>query len=59
MMFFKNLSIRYKILIPVALLGCLMLALGIISLQSANQLMTASNEITEKYAKSIACFFTL
>ncbi|MCI8494717.1 MAG: methyl-accepting chemotaxis protein [Lachnospiraceae bacterium] len=53
MMFFKNLSIRYKILIPVALLGCLMLALGIISLQSANQLMTASNEITEKYAKSI------
>lgn len=53
MMFFKNLSIRYKILIPVALLGCLMLVLGIMSLQSAKQIMTASEEISGKYAVSI------
>lgn len=31
-MFFKNLSIRYKILIPVGLLGILTLLLGISSL---------------------------
>ena len=32
MMFFENLSIRYKILIPVTVLGCLMIILGIFSL---------------------------
>ena len=53
MMFFKNLSIRYKILIPVALLGCLMLVLGIVSCQSANQLMASSEEISSKYVVSI------
>ncbi len=53
MMFFKNLSIKYKILIPVALLGCLMIVLGIVSYQSANQLMAASEEITGHYVKSI------
>lgn len=53
MMFFKNLSIRYKILLPVTLLGCLMLVLGIMSLQSAKQIMTASEEISGKYAVSI------
>lgn len=49
MMFFKNLSIRYKILLPVALLGALMLLLGIMSLQSANEIMGASEEITGTY----------
>ncbi len=53
MMFFKNLSIRHKIIIPVALLGCLMIVLGIVSYQSANQLMRASDEITGNYVKSI------
>ena len=41
-MFLKNLSIRFKILIPVAILGCLIFALGIMSIQSANQIMTDS-----------------
>lgn len=49
MMFFKNLSIRYKILLPVALLGCLLLILGVMSLQSAKQIMAASEEISGKY----------
>ena len=53
MMFFKNLSIRHKIIIPVALLGCLMIVLGIVSYQSADQLMRASDEITGNYVKSI------
>lgn len=53
MMFFKNLSIRYKILLPVALLGSLMLVLGIMSIRSVNQIMTASEEISDKYAVSI------
>lgn len=53
MMFFKNLSIRYKILIPVALLGCLMLILGLSSIQSVNQIMSASEEISDNYAVSI------
>ncbi|MEY8391026.1 methyl-accepting chemotaxis protein [Lachnospiraceae bacterium 45-W7] len=53
MTFLKNLSIRYKILIPVALLGCLMLVLGMVSFQSANQIMKASEEISGKYALSI------
>ena len=53
MMFFKNLSIRYKILLPVALLGCLMTVLGIVCLNSANQIMTASKDISGKYVLSI------
>lgn len=53
MMFFKNLSIRYKILLPVALLGCLMLILGVMSLQSAKQIMEASEEISDKYVVKI------
>ncbi len=53
MMFFKNLSIRFKILIPVGLLGCLMIILGFTSLRSTNQIMTASQEISGTYAESI------
>ena len=52
-MFLKNLSIRFKILIPVAILGCLIFALGIMSIQSANQIMTASEEISSDYALKI------
>ena len=46
MMFFKNLSIRFKILIPVTILGILMVILGLTSLNSANQIMNASEEIS-------------
>lgn len=53
MMFFKNLSIRFKILVPVALLGCLLIALAATSIQSANQIMKASNEVSENYAAKI------
>ena len=53
MMFFKNLSIRYKILVPVALLGCLLIALAVMSIQSANQIMDAGEEISENYAVKI------
>lgn len=50
MMFFKNLSIRFKILIPVALLGCLMVFLALTSINSASQIMEASEAVSGKYA---------
>lgn len=52
-MFFKNLSIRYKILIPVALLGCLMLALAFVSNRNAGQIMSASKDISNVNAAKI------
>ncbi len=52
-MFLKNLSIRLKILIPVAVLGCLMFVLGLISIRSTNQIKTASDEISGTYAIKI------
>lgn len=56
MMFFKNLSIRFKILIPVTVLGCLMLILGFTSLQTAGQLMEASEAISGNFAVRIEQF---
>ncbi len=53
MMFFKNLSIRFKILIPVALLGCLLVFLAVTSINSAGQIMDASEEISGNYALQI------
>ncbi|MDE6853366.1 MAG: MCP four helix bundle domain-containing protein, partial [Lachnospiraceae bacterium] len=53
MMFFKNLSIRFKILIPVALLGCLLVFLALTSVNSAGQIMNASKSISDKHASLI------
>lgn len=53
MMFFKNLSIRFKILIPVALLGCLLVFLALTSINSAGQIMDASKEVSGNYAIQI------
>lgn len=53
MMFFKNLSIRFKILIPVALLGCLLIFLALTSINSAGQIMEASKAISGNYASQI------
>lgn len=53
MMFFKNLSIRFKILIPVALLGCLLVFLALTSINSAGQIMEASKAISGNYAAQI------
>lgn len=53
MMFFKNLSIRFKILIPVALLGCLLVFLALTSINSAGQIMDASETISGNYALQI------
>ncbi len=52
-MFFKNLSIRFKILIPVALLGCLLVFLALTSINSADQIMEASKSISGNYAMQI------
>lgn len=51
--FLKDLSIRYKILIPVAVLGCLLFVLGFMSIQSARNIMTASEELSGNYSKKI------
>lgn len=45
MMFFKNLSIRYKILIPVGILGAMLILLGVMSLFNTSRIMGSSNEI--------------
>ncbi|MCI9526096.1 MAG: methyl-accepting chemotaxis protein [Lachnospiraceae bacterium] len=52
-MFLKNLSIRLKILIPVAVLGILMLILGIVSFNSTNRIMKTSENITGNYVVRI------
>lgn len=52
-MFLKNLSIRLKILIPVAVLGFLMLILGIVSFNSTNRIMKTSENITGNYVVRI------
>ena len=50
---FRNLSIKFKLLIPVSLLGILMAALGVFSLISTKQIMTASKDISGNYAMKI------
>lgn len=55
-MFFKNLSIRYKILIPVTLLGGLLVILAFVSMHSAGQIRDASKEISDNYAVKIEQF---
>lgn len=50
---FRNMSIRFKILIPVALLGILMFAMGILSFNSSRQIMNASETISGNYAMKI------
>lgn len=47
--FLKNLSIRLKILVPVAFLGALLMTLGVVAFMSANTIMDASKDVTEKY----------
>ena len=51
--YLRNLSIKFKLLIPVSLLGILTAALGIISLVSTKQIMTASEDISGNYAMKI------
>lgn len=51
--FLKDLSIRYKILIPVGILGCLMFILGITSFSSTNRIMKTSENITGNYVVKI------
>ena len=50
---FRNLSIKFKLLIPVVLLGLLMAALGIFSLVSTRQIMAASEAVSGNYTMKI------
>lgn len=50
---FKNLSIRFKILIPVVILGIVVVLLGFIGFQSAGNIMKASEDISSNYVKNI------
>lgn len=52
-MWFRNLSIRIKILVPVACLGVLMFAMGLVSLMCTKQIMSASEAISGNYAMKI------
>lgn len=51
--FLKDLSIRYKILVPVAIMGCLMVILGLTSITSSTRIMNSSEEISSNYAIKI------
>ncbi|MCM1282488.1 MAG: methyl-accepting chemotaxis protein [Muribaculaceae bacterium] len=51
--FLKDLSIRYKILIPVSALGVLILILGITSVINAGSIRDAGEEISGNYAVKI------
>ena len=51
--FLKDLSIRYKILIPVGILGCLMFILGVVSFTSTDRIMKTSENITGNYVVKI------
>ncbi len=51
--FLKNLSIRYKILLPVSVIGALLLVLGIMGITSTTQIMNAGEEISGNYAVKI------
>ena len=51
--FFKNLSIRFKILTPVCALGVLVVILGITIITSEDQIMNESRNISGTYAVSI------
>lgn len=51
--FLKDLSIRYKILVPVAFLGFLLLALGTIGFLSVGTILDASNDVADTYAVRI------
>lgn len=51
--FLKDLSIRFKILIPVACLGILMLVMGIVSLWGVAQITENSRAISDNYAMKI------
>lgn len=47
MMFFKNLSIRLKILIPVGVLGIMLVTLGVLGIRNTNVIMDSSDEIAQ------------
>lgn len=51
--FLKDLSIRIKILVPVAILGALLLALGTVAFISAGTILEASKDVSDKYAVRI------
>lgn len=51
--FLKDLSIRIKILVPVAFLGALLLALGTVAFISAGTILEASKDVSDKYAARI------
>lgn len=53
MQFFKNLSVRIKIMVPVVLLGIELLLTGLIGVVSTNKVMDSSQEIANNYAASI------
>lgn len=51
---FVNLKIRFKILIPVAMMGIFMIILGIVGLNSADRIMSASTEISDNHVIGIS-----
>ena len=47
MKFFKNLSIRFKIMIPVAIMGIVTIAVGAVGLLGTNRVLDAGEKISE------------
>lgn len=53
MQFFKNLSVRIKIMVPVILLGIELMVAGFIGIASTNKVMDSSQEIVNNYEASV------
>lgn len=53
MQFFKNLSVRIKIMVPVVLLGIELMVTGFIGIASTNKVMNSSQEIVNNYEASV------
>ena len=53
MQFFKNLSVRIKIMVPVVLLGIELFLTGLIGVVGINKVMDSSQSIADNYAAII------
>ena len=56
---FVNLKIRFKIMIPVAMMGILMIVLGIVGLSSTDRIMNASTDISTNNVTGISKIGTM
>lgn len=52
--FFRNLSIRYKIMLPICLLAIILIVMALVNYNGMNQIMDSSTDISNNYLVSIS-----